>query len=238
MATARRSGRQAGISGPIGDTFKYRASVNYYDTDGFLPSTFLGGKADPVRESLRPGATEFRAERDVLRRRAPVLRQAATPRGFYFVIPRDVEANPFASFTTPPNANDVTSPIQVNNEGVDNRDLFTGAIRLNFDIGGGTLSSVSAYNTTEEIITGDAYDFRPRETSVFTVPAARILRPQPEPVPGCRRRGARNCASPRMTKGACAGSPAPISCTPTGSSPRATWSIRARAYSPCTANRA
>src|SRR5688572_31641573 len=39
---------QAGISGPIGDTFKYRASLSYYDTDGFLPSTFLGGKADPV----------------------------------------------------------------------------------------------------------------------------------------------------------------------------------------------
>ena len=34
-------------------------------------------------------------------------------------------------------------------------------------MGGGTLSSVRAYNTTEEIITGDAYDFRPRETSVF-----------------------------------------------------------------------
>ena len=41
---------QAGISGPLGDTFKYRASLNYYDTDGFLPSTFLGGKADPVED--------------------------------------------------------------------------------------------------------------------------------------------------------------------------------------------
>src|SRR5262245_54719382 len=41
---------QAGISGPIGDTFKYRASVSYYDTDGFLDSTFLGGKADPVED--------------------------------------------------------------------------------------------------------------------------------------------------------------------------------------------
>ncbi len=88
-------------------------------------------------------------------------------RGFYFVIPRDDEANPFSTFTTPPNANDVTSPIQVDQTGVDERDLFTGAVRLNFNVGGGTLSSVSAYNTTEEIITGDAYDFRPAANSIF-----------------------------------------------------------------------
>ncbi|HEX6396693.1 MAG TPA: TonB-dependent receptor plug domain-containing protein, partial [Steroidobacteraceae bacterium] len=42
---------QAGISGPLGESAGYRASVSYYDTDGFLESTFLGGKADPV-ESL------------------------------------------------------------------------------------------------------------------------------------------------------------------------------------------
>ena len=69
----------------------------------------------------------------------------------------------------PPDANNVTSPIQVNNEGIDDRDLLTGALRLNFELGGGTLTSVSAYNTTEETITGDAYDFRPRDTSIFNV---------------------------------------------------------------------
>ena len=38
---------------------------------------------------------------------------------YYFIIPRDDEANPFSSFTTPPNANDITSPIQTNNLGTD-----------------------------------------------------------------------------------------------------------------------
>src|SRR5262245_7304274 len=156
---------QAGISGPIGDTFKYRASVSYYDTDGFLPSTFLGGKADPVEDlsgrvrlSFEPNDTfngDLRLSFDNL-----------DTRGFYFVIPRDNEANPFASFTTPPDANNVTSPIHVDQTGVDNRYLVTGALRLNFNVGGGTLTSVSAYNTTEEIITGDAYDFRPAATTV------------------------------------------------------------------------
>jgi len=158
---------QVGVSGPIGDgSLKYRASLNYYDTDGYIPSTFLGGKADPVEDfsgqarlSWAPSETfsgDFRVSASKLE-----------TRGFYFVIPRDDEANPFSTFTTPPNANDVTSPIQVNNEGVDNRDLFTGALRLNFETGGGTLTSVSAYNTTKETITGDAYDFRPRDTSIF-----------------------------------------------------------------------
>jgi iron complex outermembrane recepter protein len=157
---------QAGISGPIGDTFKYRASVNYYDTDGFLPSTYLGGKADPVEDLSARLRLTFEPN-DTFSGDLRLSVDNLDTTGFYFVIPRDNEANPFASFTTPPNANDVKSPIQVNNQGVDNRDLFTGALRLNFNVGGGTLSSVSSYNSTEEIITGDAYDFRPRETSVY-----------------------------------------------------------------------
>jgi iron complex outermembrane receptor protein len=160
---------QAGISGPIGEgSLRYRASLSYYDTDGYIPSTFLGGNADPVEDfsgrvrlSFAPNET-FSGD---LRLSASKLET----RGFYFVIPRDDEANPFSTFTTPPDANDVTSPIQVNNAGIDDRDLFTGALRLNFETGGGTLTAVSAYNTTEETITGDAYDFRPRETSIFNV---------------------------------------------------------------------
>src|SRR5688572_433049 len=157
---------QAGISGPLGETFKYRASVSYYDTDGFLPSTFLGGMADPV-ESLSARLRLDFAPSETFSGDVRLSFENLDTRGFYFVIPRDDEANPFSTFTTPPNANDVTSPIQVDQTGVDERDLFTGAVRLNFNVGGGTLSSVSAYNTTEAIITGDAYDFRPAANSSF-----------------------------------------------------------------------
>jgi len=157
---------QAGISGPLGETFKYRAAISYYDTDGFLPSTYLGSKADPV-EDLSGRVQLYFTPNETFSGDLRLSFDNLDTTGFYFVIPRDDEANAFSSFTTPPNANDVTSPIQVNNEGIDERDVFTGALRLGFNLGGGTLSSVSAYNTTEEIITGDAYDFRPRETSVY-----------------------------------------------------------------------
>ena len=157
---------QAGISGPITDSLGYRASVNYYDTDGFLPSTFLGGKADPVESLSARVRLDFKPS-ETFSGDLRLSYENLDTRGFYFVIPRDDEANPFSTFTTPPNANDVTSPIQVDQTGIDDRDLFTGALRLNFDMGGGTLTSVSAYNSTEEIITGDAYDFRPAANSIF-----------------------------------------------------------------------
>jgi len=156
---------QAGISGPLGDAFKYRASLSYYDTDGFLPSTFLGGKADPVEDLSGRVRLSFEPN-DTFSGDVRLSFDNLDTRGFYFVIPRTNEANPFDSFTTPPDANNVSSPIQVDQTGVDNRDLLTGAVRLNFNLGGGTLSSVSAYNSTEEMITGDAYDFRPAATTV------------------------------------------------------------------------
>jgi iron complex outermembrane recepter protein len=158
---------QAGIAGPMGDTFKYRASVSYYSTDGYLPSTFLGGEADPVEDIAGRVRLSFEPN-EIFSGDVRLSFDNLDTTGFYFVIPRLDEANPFTSFFTPPDANDVTTPITVNNEGVDNRDLFTGALRLNFNLGGGTLSAVSAYNSTEEIITGDAFDFRPRDTAVFT----------------------------------------------------------------------
>ncbi len=159
---------QAAVSGPMSDTFKYRASVSYYDTDGYIPSTYLGGKADPV-EDLAARAKLYFTPSETFSGDLSFSYDKLETRGFYFVIPRDDEANPFSTFTTPPDANNVTSPIQVNNAGIDNRDLLTGALRLNFELGGGTLTATSAYNSTEEIITGDAYDFRPRETSIFDV---------------------------------------------------------------------
>ena len=159
---------QASVSGPVGssDALTFRASVNYYETDGYIPSTFLGGKVDPVEDLSgrlrliwKPSDT-FSAD----------LRFAASDlstRALYFVIPRTDENNPFDSFFTPPNANDVTSPIQIDNEGVNERDLFNASLKLDFGLGNGTLTTVTAYNTTEELLTGDGYDFRPALNSVF-----------------------------------------------------------------------
>jgi iron complex outermembrane receptor protein len=157
---------QAAISGPLDSegTLRYRASVNFYDTDGYLQNVYLDRKADPYRDYAarlrlvwKPN-DQFSAD---LRFSYDLTETTA----YYFVIPRSDESNPYSDFTTPPNANDTTSPIQNNNLGTDNRTVLDTALKLDYSPGYGTLTSISDYNHTKEIDTGDAYDFRPVTTS-------------------------------------------------------------------------
>ena len=155
---------QLGVSGPIGANAGYRASINYYETDGFLDNEFLNEKADPVEDLSgrvrfvwKPSDTftgDFRVSFDNLSTKA-----------LYFVVPRVDEANPFGGYVN--DANDVDEPIQLDNPGVNNRDLLNASLKLDFGAGEGTLTSVTHYNSTEEILTGDAFDFRPAPNSLF-----------------------------------------------------------------------
>jgi iron complex outermembrane recepter protein len=155
------------VSGPIDDagTLRYRASLNFYNTSGFLENSFLGRKADPYRDYsgrlrlLWKPNEQWSADLRFYRDRVDTS-------AYYYIIPRAQEANPFSSFTTPPNANDVTSPIQTQNLGTDNRDVTDVALKLDFKPGFGTFTSTSDYNFTKEIDTGDAYDFRPIKDSI------------------------------------------------------------------------
>jgi iron complex outermembrane receptor protein len=159
---------QLALSGPLNDakTLKFRASVNFYNTDGYLQNTYLDQKADPARDYS--GRMRLLWEpSDVLSADLRMSASLLQTRAFYFVIPRDDEANPFSTFTTPPNANDVTTPITVNNPGEDNRNLFNTSLKIDIKPGYGTITSVSAYDKTKEIATGDAYDFRPRADSIY-----------------------------------------------------------------------
>ena len=157
---------QLGVSGPIGENVGYRASVNYYETDGFLDNVFLNEKADPV-EDLSARVRFVFEPTDSFTADFRVAMSDLSTKALYFVIPRDDEANPFSTFFTPPDANDVTSPIQLDNPGVNERDLLNSSLKLDFGVGEGTLTSVTHYNSTEELLTGDAFDFRPAANSIF-----------------------------------------------------------------------
>ena len=158
---------QVAVSGPIdaAGTLKYRAALNFYNTDGYLQNTYLDRKADPYRDYsgrlrlLWKPADQWSADLRVFRDRVDTT-------AYYYVIPRANEANVFSSFTTPPNANDVTSPIQDNNLGTDKRDVTDSALKLDYSPDYGTFTAISDYNHTKEIDTGDAYDFRPIKTSI------------------------------------------------------------------------
>jgi len=170
---------QFALSGPIDSagTLRYRASFNYYNTDGYLTNTFLDKKADPYTDWSGRLRLLWRPS-DVFSADLRVFRDRVQTTAYYYIIPRDDEANVFSSFTTPPNANDISSPIQTNNLGSDNRDVTDTALKLDYNAGFGTLTSVTDWNHTKEIDTGDAYDFRPIGTSIAnnyffaTIPAA------------------------------------------------------------------
>jgi iron complex outermembrane receptor protein len=158
---------QLALSGPLDSagTLKYRASFNYYNTDGYLENEALDRKADPYRDYsgrlrlLWQPSDEFSAD---LR----FMYDKAETTAYYFVIPRSDESNPFTDFTTPGDANNTHSPIQNNNLGTDDREITDVALKLDYNMGYGTVTSVTNYNQTREIDTGDAYDFRPITTSL------------------------------------------------------------------------
>ena len=143
---------RGGISGPISDTLRFRLSGSWYDTEGFIPNTFLGEDADPVEDLGLRGSllwlptSNFSAD---LRGSISRLRTQA----LYFNIVNDV--------------NDTSLPVRVNNAGQNDRDINSASLRLNYETDFGTFTSVSAYDSLEEILTGDAFDFLPIPESFF-----------------------------------------------------------------------
>ena len=142
------------VSGPIGSTdkWKFRASGSYVDTDGWIDNTFLGEEADPYKDvsgrvMLRWAPTDrFSAD---LRLAASALETQA----LYFNIAAE--------------ADDTSLPVRVNNTGVNERDLLNVSLKLDWETAAGTLTSITAYDDTEEHLTGDQFDFLPRPQSFF-----------------------------------------------------------------------
>jgi iron complex outermembrane recepter protein len=166
---------QLALSGPIDSagTLKYRASLNVYNTDGYLENTYLDRKADPYRNysgRLRLLWTPS----DQLSADFRFVYDYVDTTAYYYIIPRADELNPFSALTTPGDANDTHSPIQNNNLGSDTRSILDTALKLDYRLAYGTITSITDYNHTKEIDTGDAYDFRPVMTSLVYAATAGV----------------------------------------------------------------
>ena len=164
---------QAVVSGPLASTLGMVAGVSYTNTAGYLENTFLNQKADPwedVNGRLRFVWTpddRFKAD----------LRLAADrvwTQGFDYNIVYYAGLNfnagpPYPDYTQlqTPDVNNTSLPIRVNNPGKDNRAIYDASLKWDYDTGAGTLTSISGYNLTKEIITGDAFDFLPPPQSLL-----------------------------------------------------------------------
>ncbi len=161
---------QGSISGPLGNsyTWKYRAAFSYKDTDGYIDNVFLGEEADPYKdvsgrikllyEPSDSFSADFRASFSNLDTQA-----------LYYQI-RSINPEPFPD---PPNlsfghgsgdlnsVNDTSQPVRVNNAGVNTRDLVNVSLKLDWTSDNGTFTSITSYDTLEELLTGDNWDFLP-----------------------------------------------------------------------------
>ncbi len=144
------------ISGPVGgsDTLKFRASASYVDTDGWIDNVYLDEEADPYRDI----SGRLKLLWDPTDRFSADLRLSASQldtQALYFVIG--------------PTADTTDIPVQVNNPGKNERDLYNATLKLDYEADFGTFTSITAYDDLEELLTGDQFDFLPRERSFLNL---------------------------------------------------------------------
>lgn len=143
---------RGGISGPLSDNVAFRVAGSFYDTDGFIRNEFLGEDADPVKDfSLRANLL-VQANDDLTIDLRGSLNQLRT-QALYFNIVNDV--------------NDTSLPVQVNNAGQNDRDIYNLSMKATWEGDNAVLTSITSYDTLEEILTGDAFDFKPIPDSFF-----------------------------------------------------------------------
>jgi iron complex outermembrane receptor protein len=171
---------QGSISGPLGDSdaWKYRASLSLSDTDGFLDNAFLGDQADPYKDIS--GRVRFTWEpNDRVKGDFRYQRSDIDTTALYFVINDDFRT--LGGFVGVPNANQLNGitvapadvnnpnytgvPILVNNPGEGLKDMDEVAMRFDVTTDNGTFTSITAYDDLHELLTGDAFDFRPLRRS-------------------------------------------------------------------------
>lgn len=143
---------RGGISGPLAEGIKFRVAASYVDTDGYIYNPYLKEDADPYRDFAIRGNLLFDAAPGLkidLRGSAAFLRTQA----LYFNIVSDV--------------NDTHLPVRVNNAGQNDRDMYNGSLKIDYDTGVGTLTSTTSYDALTEILTGDAFNFLPIPESLF-----------------------------------------------------------------------
>jgi iron complex outermembrane receptor protein len=167
---------QGTISGPLGDSdaWKYRLSLSQADTDGFRKNQFLSERADPyqdtsarVRFLWEPSDTvtgDFRYARSDIETTALhfVINDDWRTLGGFVGVPN---ANVLAGVTVAPsdvnNVNYTGLPILVNNPGEGLKDIDEVSIKFDIETDAGTFTSTTAYDDLHELLTGDAFDFRP-----------------------------------------------------------------------------
>jgi iron complex outermembrane receptor protein len=164
---------QAVVSGPLTSTLGMVAGVSYTDTSGYLENTYLHQKADPWTD-LNARLRFVWTPNDMFKADLRLSGDRVWTQGFDYNIVYYPGLNfnpgpplPDWSQLQTPDVNNTSLPIRVNNPGKDNRAIYDASLKMDYQTMFGTFTSISGYNLTKEIITGDSYDFLPIDSSLL-----------------------------------------------------------------------
>ena len=142
------------VGGPIGDsdTLRFIVSGSYLDTDGYIDNPYLGEEADPF-EDTSGRARLIWEPTDSFTADLRVYGSKVDTQALYFNITESV--------------NDTSLDVRVNNRGTNEREMYGTSLKLDYETDFGTFTSITAYDSLEEILTGDQFNFLPVEESVL-----------------------------------------------------------------------
>jgi iron complex outermembrane receptor protein len=145
--------------GPLGnsESLKYHAALSYFDTDGYIDNTYLGDEADPYKDVSARLRLLWEAN-DRLTTDARLYVSKLETQALYFNIVGFPSAVPL-------DVNVTSLPVRVNNPGQNDRDLAQLSFKLDYETSFGTFTSITSFDSVEEILTGDSWDFLPVEES-------------------------------------------------------------------------
>jgi iron complex outermembrane receptor protein len=145
---------RASFGGPLNSdgTLKFMVSGSFFDTDGYIKNEFLDEEADPFRDASGRAKLLWQPNED-FKADLRFAYSAVDTQALYFNITEGV--------------NDTSLPVSVNNRGENERNLYGASLKLDFETPIGTLTSISAFDHIDELLTGDQFNFLPIPQSVL-----------------------------------------------------------------------
>ena len=147
------------VSGPIiEDTLFYRISGSWLDRDGYIDNVYLDEEVDPIEDTAIQGRFTWNAGENLsanLRLYYSDLEGGALN---YITQIGDYDTGGF-NFAGAIDADDTSIPYQANNIGENTREIFEAALKLDYDTGFGTLTSITSYNQLEEFYFNDQFPY-------------------------------------------------------------------------------
>ncbi len=142
------------ISGPLNQsgTLTGRVAASYVDTDGYIDNEYLDEEADPY-EDFTARARLIWEPSDNFSADLRLSTSQLDTQALYFTIDQE--------------ADDTDLDVRVNNPGKNEREIYNYSLKLEWNGDWGTVTAITAYDDLEELLTGDQFNFLPREESVI-----------------------------------------------------------------------